>query len=313
MCDPDAQARKEDNVRIHHLNCISMCPYGGKLLDGRSRLLGPAELVCHCLLLETRASGLALIDTGFGLRDVQTVQARLSPTFLRVMRPALQPAQTALRQIEKLGFKASDVRHIGLTHLDFDHAGGLDDFPSARVHLLDREVNAAATPRTWIDRQRFRPSQWSSRDRWRSYEVAGQPWFGFSCVRQLDDLHEEVFLVPLPGHTMGHAGVAVGLGRDRWLLHCGDAYFYGPEMRVRPRCTPGLRLYQTVMDQERRARLDNQIRLRALKHAQQGRVRIFCAHDAWELQQLQRGEAEQAQPKRARLFSPTQVSGRPAL
>ena len=56
-------------MRIHHLNCGCMCPVGGRLWDGVSR--GPtAQLVCHCLLVETD-SGLVLVDTGFGLRDVE--------------------------------------------------------------------------------------------------------------------------------------------------------------------------------------------------------------------------------------------------
>jgi glyoxylase-like metal-dependent hydrolase (beta-lactamase superfamily II) len=36
-------------------------------------------------------------------------------------------------QVQRLGFDPRDVRHIVLTHLDFDHAGGLDDFPHATV------------------------------------------------------------------------------------------------------------------------------------------------------------------------------------
>jgi len=262
-------------------------------MDGRSRLTSCAELVCHCLLLETRRSGLVLIDTGFGMRDVHAARQRLSSTFLRLMRPALDERSTAQRQIETLGHRASDVQHIVLTHLDFDHAGGLDDFPHARVHLLEEERRTADNRRTWLDRQRFRPAQWSGRNHWRTYEAGGDPWFGFSCVRALDGLDEDVLLVPLLGHTRGHCGVAVASGFDRWLLHCGDAYFWGPEMRAQPRCTPGLRMYQTMMEQDRHARLHNQARLRALKMEQRGKVRLFCAHDAWEFAQLQHGASEE--------------------
>nr|WP_307579787.1 hypothetical protein [Variovorax paradoxus] len=49
-----------------------------------------------------------------------------------------------------------------LTHLDFDHAGGLDDIPQVQVHMMQREREAAEPQRTWLDRQRFRPQQWSS-------------------------------------------------------------------------------------------------------------------------------------------------------
>ncbi|WP_051484150.1 MBL fold metallo-hydrolase [Rhizobium sp. CF080] len=46
---------------------------------------------------------------------------------------------TAAWQIQSLGYPARDVRHIVLTHLDFDHAGGIADFPRARIHVLTDE------------------------------------------------------------------------------------------------------------------------------------------------------------------------------
>jgi len=52
------------------------------------------------------------------------------------------------------------VTDIVLTHLDFDHAGGLDDFPRARVHLLAIERDCALQQARWLDRQRYRPQQW---------------------------------------------------------------------------------------------------------------------------------------------------------
>jgi hypothetical protein len=50
-------------MRIHHVSCGTMCPVGGRLVDGFSRGL-TAKLVCHCLLVETE-QGLVLVDTGF--------------------------------------------------------------------------------------------------------------------------------------------------------------------------------------------------------------------------------------------------------
>jgi glyoxylase-like metal-dependent hydrolase (beta-lactamase superfamily II) len=44
-----------------------------------------------------------------------------------------------LEQVKQLGFSPRDVRHIVLTHLDSDHAGGLENFPEAHVHVLEAE------------------------------------------------------------------------------------------------------------------------------------------------------------------------------
>src|SRR3712207_1631196 len=95
--------------------------------------------------------------------------------------------------------------------------------------------------------------------------------------------------VPLPGHTWGHAGVAIQRP-EGWLLHAGDAYFYRGEMREAKRhCTPGLRFYQTLMETDRQLRLGNQERLRRLSVEHRQDVRIFCAHDAVELEHCQAG------------------------
>jgi glyoxylase-like metal-dependent hydrolase (beta-lactamase superfamily II) len=272
-------------MHIRHLNCVSACPLGGRLMDGRTAsVLRRGELCCHCLLIEA-PSGLVLVDTGYGLQDVRHPKARLSAFFLAMLSPDFREEMTAVRQVERLGFDARDVRHIVLTHLDFDHAGGLDDFPQAQVHLLLQERDDAVAQRSWLDRQRYRPQQWSSRARWRVYRAGGgEGWFGFDCVRDLKGMPPDILLVPLLGHTLGHAGVAVR-AQDGWLLQAGDAYFYHEEMDAqRPWCTPGLRMYQTMMEKDRRARLHNQQRLRAL--AQRGEVRVFCSHDPVEYEQL---------------------------
>ncbi|HEY0681368.1 MAG TPA: MBL fold metallo-hydrolase [Steroidobacter sp.] len=87
------------------------------------------RLTCHCMLVETNDC-LVLIDTGFGLRDVADPRSRLSRFFLTLLAPEFREEFTAVRQIAALGYDPHDVRHVVLTHLDFDHAGGLDDFPS---------------------------------------------------------------------------------------------------------------------------------------------------------------------------------------
>jgi glyoxylase-like metal-dependent hydrolase (beta-lactamase superfamily II) len=268
-------------MRIHHINCGTDCPFGGAVFDGRSK--GPlGRLVCHCLLIETGA-GLVLVDTGYGLRDVRDPFPRLSRPFAALLNIRLREQETAIRQVEALGYSPSDVRHIVLTHLDFDHAGGLEDFPQATVHLMSAELEAATQRRRgFVPRNRYRPMQWDESPQWRRYQPDGEGWFGFQSVRQLDGLPPEILLIPLKGHTWGHAGVAVDTGSG-WVLHAGDAYFYRDEVR-RPdrRCTPGLRGYQTMMEVDRAARLENQARLRALSLDAAAGVKMVCAHDVVE-------------------------------
>jgi glyoxylase-like metal-dependent hydrolase (beta-lactamase superfamily II) len=281
-------------MRIHHLNCGTDCPLGGALFDGRS--LGPlGRIVCHCLLIETDAHGLVLVDTGYGLRDVahphHRPQPRITLPWRMMLNIRLHERETAIRQVEALGYRASDVRHIVATHLDFDHAGGLEDFPHATIHVMQREYDDATGPRDgYVARNRWRPSQLNDVANWRGYGARGEPWFGFDAVRNLDGLPPEILLVPLPGHTWGHAGVAVRDDAGHWLLHAGDAYFYRGEMRqARRRCTPGLRAYQRLMEVDGDARLGNQERLRLLSVERRAEVTVTCTHDPVELERCQAG------------------------
>lgn len=270
-------------MHIHHLNCGCMCPIGGALFDGFSRGL-TAHLVCHCLLVETN-QGLVLVDTGFGLRDVRAPYSRLSPFFIHFNGIQFKQKYTAIDQIERLGFSASDVRHIVLTHLDFDHAGGLEDFPAATIHVMQPEIDAVRDRDGFIASQRYRPQQWDEVKHWKFYQAGGEPWFGFEAVRDLEGLPPEILFIPLVGHTRGHAGVAIQTSAG-WLLHAGDAYFYRDEIAPEYRCTPGMRVYQWMMEADREARLYNQNRLRRLALDRGQDVTLFCSHDAVEFESL---------------------------
>ena len=203
----------------------------------------------------------------------------------------LRESDTAIRQIEALGFHSSDVRHIVATHLDFDHAGGLEDFPNALIHVMGREYDDATGPHVGIvARNRWRSRQLNDVENWRRYGARGEAWFGFDAVRDLAGLPPELLLVPLPGHTWGHAGVAVRRDDGRWLLHAGDAYFYRGEMReARRRCTPGLRAYQRLMEVDAVSRMGNQQRLRMLSIDHRDEVDVTCAHDPVELERCRAG------------------------
>src|ERR1035438_7497439 len=172
-------------------------------------------MVCHCVLVEG-AEGLVLIDTGFGLEDTRNPR-QLGLPFITAIRPRALAAETAIAQIRELGFEPSDVRHIVATHLDLDHAGGLPDFPDADVHLLGRELEAAMNP-GWRERSRYIAVHWAHGPRWAQHDVGGNDWFGFESVRILPGSDAEILLIPLPGHTLGHTGVAIKQA-DRWLLH----------------------------------------------------------------------------------------------
>jgi glyoxylase-like metal-dependent hydrolase (beta-lactamase superfamily II) len=267
-------------TKIHHINCGTLCPYGGKIVSGDGGWTG-ARIVCHCLLVET-ADALVLIDTGMGIGDLRDPYRSLGVPFTAAFRPARNTSNTALEQVRRLGFAPEDVRYIACTHLDLDHAGGLPDFPQAEVHTFKPEYEAAINP-SLRDRMRYPRGHFAHGPKWQTHEVDGDSWFGFQSIRVLPGVDPEILLIPLVGHTRGHTAIAVRDG-DRWLLHCGDAYFHHGEVKTPPHCPPGLTVFQKLMAQDDKARAANQERLRELARTKGEEVALFCAHDPVELE-----------------------------
>jgi len=264
-----------------------MCPRGARAFAGHGSLLGTAEIVCHCLLIEAGGE-LVLVDTGIGTEDVANPK-RLGQPFRAAIAPVCDIEETAVRRVEALGFDPADVRQIVTTHLDLDHAGGLGDFPNAQVHVFGAELAAAKAP-PLRERLRYVPEQWAHGPNWVEHEVAGDSWFGFEKVRLLPDLDAEIAMVPLAGHSPGHVGVAVQDG-DGWLLHCGDAFFFRGEVETPHRCPVGFRLFQNITQYDGKARHHNQERLRELAREHGDEVTLINAHDPVT---LERARAERA-------------------
>lgn len=254
-----------------------MCPHAGVALGLVAK--DPGHLVARCLLVEGR-DGLILIDTGYGSGDIATPK-RLGPA-RHLLGARLDPAETAAAQVKALGHDVADVRHILVTHLDLDHAGGLGDFPHAEVHLHAPEL-AAAQGQALDVRLRYRTAQWAHGPRWATHEPdGGDAWFGFERARLLEDLDVEIAMIPLAGHSPGHTGYAVNTAGG-WVLHAGDAYLHRGEVASPPQLSAGLGVYHRINSSDAKLRRANADRLSELIREHGDEVTVFCSHDATEL------------------------------
>lgn len=246
-------------------------------------------MAVHALLVET-SDALVLVDTGMGLEDVRSPGRRLGSGFVAMMRAKLREDDTAARQVERLGFSRKDVRDIVVTHLDLDHAGGLPDFPDAKVHLHAKERDAALARKTLKEKERYKTCHLAHGPKWEAHEESGETWFGFESVKAVAD---DVLLVPMPGHTRGHSCVAVKTppgSAYEWLLHCGDAYFHHTEKTKASDAPFALRAFQAVIAMDDEKRRANAQRLRDLHASDAGKkVKIFSAHCATEYREITNG------------------------
>ena len=267
-------------LRVHPLDCGSMCPLGAYLFQPRQ-----LRAVCQCWLIETEA-GLVLVDTGFGRADARRAWTRLG-LMKAILRPRLGPEDTAWAQVRALGFDPRDVRHVIPTHLDLDHAGGLSDFPWATVHVLRAEREASQRRAAFERALRYRPDHWAHGPRWSIYEADWREVLGGAAgARALPGLPPELRVIPLPGHTAGHVGVAVETSAGTWL-HAGDAYYHRRTRRA-PRHL-GIRRLQVSVHEDVPQALRTHARLDALERAG---VRVVCAHDPNEFAALRADAAD---------------------
>jgi glyoxylase-like metal-dependent hydrolase (beta-lactamase superfamily II) len=233
-----------------------------------------------CLLVETDKR-LILVDSGFGTRDMDDL-SRLGLANL-VINAQANPLIPALRQLERLGFRASDVSDIICTHLDRDHAGGLPDFPAARVHVLPAEVDAATRPRNLMERERYRRCHFAHGPKWVPHQVNGARWFGLDCIRDLSELPPEIVMIPLQGHTRGHCGVAVDTGNG-WVLHCGDAYYIKRELTKQ--APIGVRGFRRMAHLNLPRAVKVMARIQGVVEESRGTVTTLSSHDRYEYRRL---------------------------
>ena len=191
---------------------------------------------------------------------------------------------SAIEQIRKLGLRPEDVQHIFVTHLDFDHAGGISDFPNATVHVLASEFNATQSLSA-KGKLRYKTEQFKQHRHWNFAEhTDGEAWFNLQKVQGLPFFQDEILMVPLLGHTLGHSGIAIKK-QDGWIFFCGDAYFSHLELDPKNKLR-ALDLTERLLAEDNQQRLHNLKRLQYLAQHEPS-IELICAHDPVEFNRYQ--------------------------
>jgi glyoxylase-like metal-dependent hydrolase (beta-lactamase superfamily II) len=171
-------------------------------IDEKHRILQ----ALNCLLIETPA-GRVLVETGIGDRVSDKVRS------MREYRgPWIVPA------LQKAGFDPGSVDAVAVSHLHFDHAGGLlraDGglaFPRARfvAQLAEWEIAMGDNPR--LVAAYDQPELALIRDLGLGGVVEGEA-----------EILPGVSVIPTGGHSAGHQGVLIR-GRDETVAFLGDLF-----------------------------------------------------------------------------------------
>lgn len=158
--------------------------------------------------------GTFLFDAGYGAQAKE--QYALFPWWARPLVDFRQSADTA-SILRHGGIQPKDIRWIIPSHMHWDHASAIKDFPGAEVWVTRPEYDFAhRTPPPRVVRQQFDQGV-----RWRIFAFANRPYENF---RQSLDLFGDgsLVLVPLPGHTPGGVGLFANLTSGKRLFFTGD-------------------------------------------------------------------------------------------
>jgi N-acyl homoserine lactone hydrolase len=185
-------------------------------------------------LVEHPSVGPILIDTGFhasvAAQGGAERKRNLGPTGRLLVRDLqMTPEQTVAAQLRARGIDPAEVRLIVMTHLHFDHASGLADFPGATVLVSEPEWRAARARGSWL--RGYTLAQLDPRASYRTLDfalgstdpAAARPRGAFA---QTLDLFGDgsLILVFTPGHSRGHMSAILRL-RSREALIGGDAFY----------------------------------------------------------------------------------------
>ncbi|MAG29432.1 MAG: MBL fold metallo-hydrolase [Deltaproteobacteria bacterium] len=221
------------------------------LIEGGSadtiRIPVPCYLIVH-------PSGTALFDSGLGTVCLEEDDEYLGD-FAALMQVEFAPGEEIAMRLETLEREGASIDFLINSHLHFDHAGGNEQIPDARLIVQKREWEAAHEP-DQIAAMGYKPVD---------YDLGHD-------LLLVDGEHDvfgdgSVTCIPTHGHTPGHQSLRVALP-DGEVVLTGDAC-YLRESLEQLRRPPGAA-------SDREAMLGSLKRLRTL---QSRGARIFYGHD----------------------------------
>lgn len=171
-------------------------------------------LPIYCFLIE-HADGLMLIDAGERSLVHEPGYMPESAIFRSTVQYQVDRNEEVDKRIEQLGFRASDVKRIFLTHLHTDHLDGIAHFPQAEISVsapaweVMKGKNAASVGYVnshlpdWFEPKLF------------DYDDGPEENFPRS-KKLLND--GSLIAVPLPGHAPGQSGIILKTGDKRYFF-----------------------------------------------------------------------------------------------
>jgi glyoxylase-like metal-dependent hydrolase (beta-lactamase superfamily II) len=175
-------------------------------------------------LVEHPGAGPVLIDTGLPAAVAHEGAGALGRAAGLAYRVEMEPEWTVAEQLRARGVDPIDVKVIVMTHLHYDHASAVGDFPQA-TFIVDAEEWRAA--RSGGFTRGYAPKLFGHAFDWREIDFDDPRVTSFATFGRTVDLFGDgaIRLLSTPGHSKGHMSVLLRLESGRELLLTADAAF----------------------------------------------------------------------------------------
>lgn len=200
------------------------------------------ELPINVFVIKHR-DGLVLFDTGLDpaiVSDPNYVDSAIGRFFMRrVFRLTIGPDDTVAKNLDRLNLRAEDVNTVVVSHLHFDHIGGIADVPQAELLVSRDEWQQLSEPHPdrdyfFRDHIQLPGANWQPIDFTATEDPLLAPFGG--CYDVMGD--GTLMLLPTPGHTVGSLSMLVRSDDCPPLLLIGDLS-YAVELLMRDQL-PGI-------------------------------------------------------------------------
>ena len=183
----------------------------GFMLAGGS-MFTPAKAMHNAVFIR-HPKGNLLIDTGIG-KDVDE-QYKDMPLWSQPIFAYTRGTSAG----DTLQSKGIAIDRIILTHMHWDHASGIEEFPEAEVYTSKEEYQFAMSDNATAPA--FLKSQYDGNILWKHFALAQKPYEIFA--ESLDFYADgSIIIVKLPGHSPGSIGIFVNLSPQRRYFFTGD-------------------------------------------------------------------------------------------
>jgi N-acyl homoserine lactone hydrolase len=191
------------------------------LLNGK----GAVRVPIPAFLIHHPSAGTVLVDTGLHPSIATDPKPNFGSLGARFGKPELEHDADVPSQLRARGIQPAQIPVVVMTHLHFDHASGISEFPQSTFVVSDAEWEAATTdPRPAL--RGYRPAHYDYAFEYRTIDFTRGGITSYATFGRTFDLFGDgsIRLVYTPGHTAGHLSVIAHLAQHDFVIG-GDAVY----------------------------------------------------------------------------------------